>query len=29
MLDLGWKYLTPLAVLNLALVLGMKLVGVY
>jgi NADH-quinone oxidoreductase subunit H len=29
MLELGWKYLTPLAVLNLVLVLGLKLVGVY
>jgi NADH-quinone oxidoreductase subunit H len=29
MLDMGWKYLTPLAVLNLALVLGMKMMGVY
>jgi NADH-quinone oxidoreductase subunit H len=27
MLNLGWKYLTPLALLNLALVLAMKLMG--
>ncbi len=29
MLRLGWKYLTPLAVLNLVLVLAMKLLGVF
>ena len=29
MLKLGWKYLTPLAVLNLVLVLAMKLLGVF
>ena len=29
MLNLGWKYLTPLAILNLAIVLVMKVVGVY
>ena len=29
MLELGWKYMTPLAVLNLAIVLAMKLGGIY
>jgi len=29
MLRLGWRYLTPLAVLNLVLVLAMKLLGVF
>ncbi len=29
MLRLGWSYLTPLAVLNLAIVLGLKLLGVF
>ena len=29
MLNLGWRYLTPLAVLNLIIVLGLKVLGVY
>ena len=29
MLNLGWRYLTPLAVLNLVIVLGLKVLGVY
>jgi NADH-quinone oxidoreductase subunit H len=29
MLKLGWKYMTPLAVLNLVIVLAMKLWGIY
>jgi len=29
MLRLGWSYLTPLAILNLAIVLGLKLLGVF
>lgn len=29
MLNLGWHYLTPLAILNLVIVLAMKLLGVY
>ena len=29
MLNLGWRYLTPLAVLNLMIILGLKVLGVY
>jgi NADH-quinone oxidoreductase subunit H len=29
MLEIGWKYLTPVALLNLFIVLAMKLMGVY
>ena len=29
MLKLGWKYMTPLAVLNLVIVLAMKLWGIF